>query len=316
MDISKYNLVINSSFNEYKFDNATNNSIFKIMTENMTEDTIWLVLNTKPNNNTDFITINLNSNTTVYLFPSSSDNVSFKIGELIQTVDNNAIFIITNHVNFNLFELKLIQCRNGASYQLFNNIPSFLYNEQLEKKQFLLNNNKTKITNQWNNYTTILNNTNLLGNFLSDNLNCTTDYTTDFTISFDFNLNNTYLSIINIIDKFHLNLQVYDYNDFKYIYKRDLIEEVNSNNYTLTSSNNLIGILKTSNTKILPHKVFKLKKENTYLFNDNILNKYTSYSKSYTGDKILVILQLSLKNKETVYDLSNNIESDSIFIIL
>jgi hypothetical protein len=40
MDISKYNLVINSSFNEYKFDNATNNSIFKVISENMTKDTI------------------------------------------------------------------------------------------------------------------------------------------------------------------------------------------------------------------------------------------------------------------------------------
>lgn len=316
MDISKYNLVINSSFNEYKFDNATNNSIFKVISENMTKDTIQLVLNTKPDNNTDSVTINLNAVTTCYLFPSSIDNVSFKVGEMIQTIDNNSIFIITNHVNFNLFEIRLVQCRNGSTYQLFNNTSSFLYNEQLEKKQFLLNSNKNNVMNQWSNYTSILNNTNLLGNFLSDNLTCTTDYTTDYTIAFNFSSNDSYLKIINIIDKFYLNLQIYDYNDFKYIYKRDLIEEINANNYTLTSANNLIGILKTSNTKILPHKVFKLKKNSTYSFSDTLLNKYTSYSKSYNGDKILIILQLSLKNKETIYDLSNNIESDSIFIIL
>jgi hypothetical protein len=60
--------------------------------------------------------------------------------------------------------------------------------------------------NQWSNYTSILNNTNLLGNFLSDNLTCTTDYTTDYTIAFNFSSNDSYLKIINIIDKFYLNL--------------------------------------------------------------------------------------------------------------
>jgi len=120
----------------------------------------------------------------------------------------------------------------------------------------------------------------------------------------------------NIIDKFYLNLYVYDYNDYKYIYMKDLISDINDLNYKLTTANKLIGVIKTSNTKIIPHKIFKLQKNTNYTFTDNILNKYTSYNKTYTGEKLLIVLQLSLRDKFSIYDINNNIESDSIFIII
>ena len=316
MKINKYNLLINQNFEKYTFSNQTDDCIFKTMTDNMTQNSLFLVLSTKPIDSTTSLTITINDVTQLYIFPTDTLNVSFKVGEMIQTVDNEAIFVISNYISDNLFALRLVQCKNETNYVLKNNTQSLIYNYQLEKKWFDLNTNKNKVLEQYDNYTNLLNSSNALGNFLSNKITVDTDYTTDFTISFDFTPDANYLQLYNIIDKFYLNIQVYDYNDYKYIYMRDIIDPINTSNYNLTSTNSLIGILKTSNTKILPHKVFKLQKNNLYTFTDTVLNKYTSHQKSYTSEKLLVILQLSLKDKSTLYDINNNIESDSIFIIV
>jgi hypothetical protein len=60
---------------------------------------------------------------------------------------------------------------------------------------------------QQDNYTKLLSETNQLSNFISSNIELTTDYTSDYTVSFDFkNISEDYLKISNIIDKFYMNI--------------------------------------------------------------------------------------------------------------
>lgn len=317
MEISKYSLFINRSFDNYTFNIPTNNSIFEVVSDNMTFNSLWLVLSTKPENNTSSLIVNINDVIPVYIFPTTNTNVSFGVGELIQTVDNDAIFIITNYIEDNKFALRLVSCKNNTNYTLYNTSQSLIYNSKLDDKQFSLNTNKTKVMDQWANYTTILNSSNLLSSFLSSQLTFITNYTSDYTVGFNFStIAADYTLISNIIDKFYLNIQAYDYNDYKYIYGRDILTGVNDTNYKLTSTNNVIGVIKTANTKIIPHNVFKLTKNTSYSFTDTTLNKYTSYARNYTGEKVIIILQLSLKDKSITYDIRNNVESDSIFVII
>jgi len=74
--------------------------------------------------------------------------------------------------------------------------------------------------------------------------------------------------------------------------------------------------LKTSLTKIIPHYTTKLYKNNIYKFVSNTINDYTSYKKSYDGNKILLLIQLSLTDKSNVYDSNDNIESNMFYIII
>lgn len=206
MEINKYNLLINQNFDKYTFSNKTDNGIFDVMTDNMTFNSLYLILSTKPTNTTDSATIALNATVQIYLFPTSITNVSFSVGEMIQTVDNEAIFIITNYINDNLFALKLVWSANGTNYILYNNTQSLIYNSELEKKWFYLNTNKTAVMDQWDAYTSLLDSNNLLGIYLSDKLDFTTDYTGNYSISFTFDIDEKYELIRNIIDKFYLNV--------------------------------------------------------------------------------------------------------------
>lgn len=316
MEINSYNLFINKTFDTYNYTNASKYSIFKVEQENLLMHSIYLILQSKPDTNSISETVNLNANINCYLFPTVNSNVTFKVNEILHTADGNSIFLIINNISDNLFTLKLIQSNNGTNYTLYNNTQSLLYNDKLESFQFKQNTNKSLVLEQQNNYTQILSETNKLSDFISSNVDIATDYTSDYTISFNFrNIEDEYLKISNIIDKFYMNIQIYDYNDFKYIYKRDIEENINNTNYSLTNTNKILGILKTSNTKIIPHTSFKLQKEKLYIYTNTIINNYTSHKKQYSGDKLLVLLQLSLQDKSLMYDLNNNIESDSIFII-
>jgi len=134
MDIKKQNLIINKNFDKYTFDSSDDNGVFLTVSDNMTLNSIYLILETKPIDSTSGITITLNGIVDLYLFPTSNTNVSFGVGEMIQTVDNNSIFIITNHVSDNKFALRLVWTTNGINYTLKNNTQSIIYNKLLEEK--------------------------------------------------------------------------------------------------------------------------------------------------------------------------------------
>lgn len=313
MSIDKYNLFINKSFNTYDFSNNKDISIYSTVNNNFLENTVYIIHSNKPSSSSTFLTINVNDIIEVYLFPTMNTNITFKINELLHTIDNNAIFIITNHIEENKFAIKLIQCDNDTDYNLYNNFPSLLYNKNIEDLYYSLNSNKDDLADQKSNYTSILNSGTNLSDFINSNILISTDYTNSYTLNFNFSSTGDFTQIASVIDKFYLNLQIYDYNDFKYIYYKDIIKS--SENYALSSTNYITGILKSSYTKILPHKHFKLQLGTDYVQNDTILNKYTSYSTNYSGQKIILLFQLSINDKSVSYDISNNIESDSIYVI-
>jgi len=74
--------------------------------------------------------------------------------------------------------------------------------------------------------------------------------------------------------------------------------------------------LKTSLTKIIPHYTTKLYRNNIYEFVSGTINNYTSYKKPYNGNKILLLLQMSLSDKSQVYDNNDNVESNMFYIII
>ena len=312
MIVSKYNLFINKNFDTYTFSDNKDISIFKTIDNNFLKNTIYLVHSNKPESSKISLNVAIDSIIDVYLYPTMNTNITFSINEMLHTVDN-AIFIITNHIEENKFGIKLVYCENGVDYDLYNNYPALLYNNSIEKVQYELNTNKDLLVSQKENYTSILNNESKLSNFINSNINITTDYTNSYTINFSFSDITNYNRIISIIDKFYFNMQIYDYNDFKYIYQQDI--SISDNNYSLSDTNYITGILKNIYTKIIPHTSIKLKKGENYSYNGTIVNKYTSYEKDYSNQKILVLFQLSINNKNEIYDISNNIESDSIYII-
>ena len=108
MNIYKYNLFINNSFDSYKFINNKDESLFNVIDSNLLEYSIFLTPSSKPENSTDYITLNINDIKEFYIYPTSSNNVSISVNEILQTSDNNAIFVITNYIEKNKFSLKLV----------------------------------------------------------------------------------------------------------------------------------------------------------------------------------------------------------------
>jgi len=108
MSIDKYNLFINKSFNTYDFSNNKDISIYNTVNGNFIENTVYIIHNNKPTSSTSFITMNVDDVLEVYLFPTMNTNITFKVNEILHTVDNNSIFIITNHIEENRFAIKLV----------------------------------------------------------------------------------------------------------------------------------------------------------------------------------------------------------------
>jgi hypothetical protein len=132
MIVSKYNLFINKNFDTYTFSDNKDISIFKTIDNNFLENTIYLVHSNKPESSKTVLNITIDSVVEVYLYPTMNTNITFSINEMLHTPDN-AIFIITNHIEENKFAIKLIYCTNETDYNLYNNYPSILYNNNIEE---------------------------------------------------------------------------------------------------------------------------------------------------------------------------------------
>lgn len=311
--MKKYNLIINDSFKKLGFSDKIDDSIYATCNANLLQFSVILTLEAKPSDNTTATTINKGSNINCYIFPLSNKNSVFNIGDLLYTHDNKAVFIVISHIIDNKFVLKLINVNVGTSYQLFNTTPAILHNTYYE--QFMHTNNDlvSFVRNQKSEYTKYINNNNdFIKYFLEKILITESDST--IGMSFDFTTTESPL-FSNIIDKFYLNMWVFDYNDFKYIYSTDIKSGENKSNEELVSNNRILGVLKSLQTKIIPHYTTQLIKNNTFSFSTDIVNKYTKFSKTYNKNKLILIFQLSLKNKAVVYDQDDNVDSDYMYLI-
>ncbi len=314
--MKKYNLLINQNFKELGFSNRIDDSIYATCKENLLQFSVIITLDTKPDDNTDFVDMVKGDSINCYIFPLSNINSMFNVGDLLYTHDNNAVFIIEAHIESNRFTLKLIDIITGTSpYSLLNTSPTILHNTYYERFMHENNGLVDYIRQQRSEYTEYINNN---GSFVEYFLEKVTLTETDTTIgvTFDFAVTNDNKLFANIIDKFYLNIWTFDYNDFKYIYSTDIKSGENATNKPLESNDRIIGVLKSLQTKILPHYTQQLLKTNVYTFNTNTINQHTKYTRSYDKDKLILVFQLTLKDKSTIYDQDDNVESDYMYLIL
>lgn len=316
MEINKYNLFINKNFDSYQFTDHRYSNFYNVNNSNLVINYIFFTLQSKPTDTTTYSIININNTINCYIYPVDAKSIAFQVGDIFKTIDDGAIFILTNNISENLFTFKLVYCENNTNYRLYNNTPTLFINEKLE--YYWYNNNMTNklLLEQRDNYTQQLNVNDDFLAYAVKNLSIDSDTTTDMTVSFNFkDFDVTDELVVNIIDKFFINIQLYDYSDFKYIYKKDIISNLSKQTLHV-NSRKIVGVLKTSLTKIIPHYTTKLYKNNIYKFVSNTINDYTSYKKSYDGNKILLLIQLSLTDKSNVYDSNDNIESNMFYIII
>lgn len=314
--MKKYNLLINQNFKELGFSDKIDDSIYATCKENMLQFSVIITHDTKPEDNTDSIDITEGDSINCYLFPLSNRNSMFNVGDLLYTHDNSSVFIIEAHIEGNKFTLKLVDIINGdASYSLLNTSPAILHNAQYER--FMHENNElvNYVRTQRSEYTEYINNN---GNFVQYFLEKIALVESDTTVGVTFNFEVTTDNVLftNIINKFFLNMQIFDYNDFKYIYSTDIKSGENKTNESLESNDRIIGVLKSLQTKILPHYTQQLLKTNTYTFTTDTINQHTKYSRSFDKDKLILVFQLTLKDKSIIYDQDDNIESDYMYLIL
>jgi hypothetical protein len=312
--MKKYNLLLNSNFKTLDFNDKIDDSIYAPSNNNLLKYSVILTLDTKPDSNTTKTDVNLNDKITCYLFPIINNNISFNTGDILQLHDNIGVFIITSHISSNKFELKLIATDSSNKYSLYNTSLALLYNKTFEEFIHINNDLAKEISKQKSEYTEYLNNNNDFVEYFFNKIKLTDDSTVGF--EFDFKSYDDNKIFNTIINKFYLNVWIYDYNDFKYIYQKDIQCGDIHKNKTLVSNNHIIGILNSLQTKILPHYSTKLLINNTYTFNTKIVNKHTKYNKNFNNNKLIFIFQLSLKDKSNIYDQDDNIESDYMYLIM
>ena len=305
------NIILNKNFNNIQFNTNFTNEFSKCY-NNLYNYTLLIKLDTT---SSDFITLNIGDTVSIYIFPLNFNAAILNVGSILISHDNNAMFIINSKIEKNKFNIKLIKILNNVetTFKLFNNIKFLFYNTLFEKYIYSRNVYKVLIYKQKRNFTKHLNNNN---EFVINLLNKINIFDSSNNIFIDFNfLSNKNDLFDNMINKFYLNVWIYDYNDFKYIYHQDFKKSVYSNQLT-NSMSYLNGLLQSfSITTIKPHLNIKLVKGNVYNLSTNIINNFTKFKKTYDNNKLIFLFQLSLIDKSINYDQLNNVESSHIYLV-
>lgn len=313
--MKKYNLLINNSFNKIGYSDKIDDSIYAMCENNLYQYSVVITLEGKPLDNTSYITKNIGDSFTCYIFPLSNATSNFSIGDILYTHKNNIIFIIENHIADNKFVLRLISLKIGVSCDIYNTTLAIVYNKAYES--FMFNNNELiqLLQNQKTDYTKQLVDNNNFIKFIFSKISITEN---DSTVNTVFNFNDIAsgdMIYANIINKFYVNMQLFSYNDFKYIYSQDIKENEHIKNDAVVFNDRITGVLKALQIKILPNFSQKVLKNNVYTFNTSIINKYTKFAKEYNNEKTILLLQFTLSDKSVIYDQTNNIESDYLYLI-